>query len=309
MKFQPIDIQFRLKEVIIFKYKPKKIIMTRIKVLLCMAGMIIFLLSACQKIKDTSNAELIIKATEATSLKSASDFNSPSFRSGLNSSSVIILDTFLINIEDIEFEFDESYDGQKGTDDCDDDRDDYAYNNNESEGPYLIDMMSPEALNGMVLDKYTIPNAIYDEIDFDLSVYRKTDNKKMTGRSVYLAGTVNGNRFKLWTNKVKEVEIEFHDHNAVSFADESIRLFIDVSLGKITANIETMNLESAVDGNKNGYIEIGNDDPDGNRALSASLIHSIVGCFDLDDDDFNDDDHESDDNHSDDDKYDGDDDD
>jgi hypothetical protein len=274
--------------------------MKRITALLSLTGMITFLITSCQKTSDNSNAQLIIKATK-TDLKSSSASTFPVVKSGLTGSSTIVLDTFLINIEDLEFEFDSSYGGLNGTDDCDDDNSDYAYNDLEADGPYLIDVMSREVLNGMILDKYTIPNAIYDEIEFDLSIYHKTDTKKMTGHSIYLAGTINGNRFRAWTNKVKEVEIEFHDHNAVSFADENIKLYIDVSLGKITADLGKLNLESAVDSNKNGFIEIGNDDSDGNRALSGSLIYAVAGCFDLDDDDYQDDDHSDDDHGGDDD--------
>jgi hypothetical protein len=266
--------------------------MKRIATLLNLAGIVVFLLTSCQKISDKSNAQLIIKATKSTSLASAPAGTATAFKSALAGSSTIVLDTFLINIRDIKFELDESNTGNNlpdgCSDDCDDDSDDYSYKDIKAEGPYLLNIMSPEVLNGMVLDNYTIPNAIYDEIEFNLACYKPTDNKKMTGRSVYLAGTINGKRFQSWTNKVEEVEIEFHDKSAVSLTEEKIRFYIDISLEKIIANLEVMNLESAVDGNKNGYIEIGYNDPDGNRALSGSLLKAITGCFDLDD---RDDDH------------------
>jgi hypothetical protein len=263
--------------------------MKRIASLLSLAGIVVFLLSSCQKISDKSNAQLIIKATKSTTLKSASTFISPELRSASAGISTIVLDTFLINIRDIKFEFDESNPVNNKTggcsDDCNDDSDDCAYKDIKAEGPYLLNILSPEVLNGMVLDNFTIPNAIYDEIEFYLACYSLTENKKMQGRSIYLAGTINGKRFKSWTNKVKEVEIEFHDQSAVSLTEEKVRLYIDISLEKIKANLEVMNLEKAVDGNKNGYIEIGNNDTDGNQALSNSLIHAITGCFDLDDKD------------------------
>jgi hypothetical protein len=262
--------------------------MKRIAALLSIIGIVTFLLPSCQKIIDKSNAQLIIKATKSTSLKSASEGMysvSKSVSAGLTS---IVLDTFFINIEDIKFEFDESNPGNKNdgcSDDCNDDSDDCAYKDIKAEGPYLLNLMSPEVLNGMVLDSYSIPNAIYDEIEFNLASYHLTDNQKMTGRSVYIAGTIDGKRFRSWTNIDKEVEIEFHDQSAVSLTDEKIRFYIDISLEKVKANLEAINLGSAVDGNNNGYIEIGHNDPDGNQALSASLIHAITGCFDLDDKD------------------------
>jgi hypothetical protein len=271
--------------------------MKRIAAFLSIAGLIVFLLSSCDKISDKSNAQLIFKSTKSSALKSAFNTVSPASKSISGGLATVVLDTFFLNIEDIKFEFDESNPGNKTdgcSDDCNDDSDDCAYKDIKAEGPYLLNILSPEALNGMVLDEYSIPNAIYDEIEFNLASYHLTDNKKMTGRSVYVAGTINGKRFRSWTNIDKEVEIEFHDQSAVSLADDKIRFYIDISLEKVKANLEAINLGSAVDGNNNGYIEIGYNDPDGNHALSGSLIHAITGCFDLDDQDDHDDEEDED---------------
>lgn len=253
-------------------------IMKKTTALLSIIGIVSFLMFSCQKESDSSNAELIIKTSAAPLLKSA-----------VASASTIVIDTFYINIKDIEFEFEEGYAGSYGTDDdiddddCSDNDKDDSYDDLEAEGPYLIDIMSPEALNGLVLDSYSIPNAVYDEIEFELACYHLTDNNKMQGRSAYLAGTINGNRFKLWTDKVKEFEIEFPDQSAVSLTGDNMKLYIDISLEKIKSNLEATNLGAAVDGNNNGYIEIGHDDTDGNHSLSGSLLNAISGCFDLDD--------------------------
>jgi hypothetical protein len=271
--------------------------MKKMKPLLCIAGIVTFLMFSCEKVSVNSSAELVIKASALPTLKSAT--------AGL---AAIVLDTFLINIEDIQFKFDESNAGFNRTDDCNDadcddcDDDDCnddkcndaaaggtTYDDIKAEGPYLINILSPEVLSGMVLDRFSIPNAIYDKIEFDLARYIPDDNKQMQGHSVYLSGTINGNRFQLWTNKDKEIEIEFPDSSLVNLTGENIRLYIDISLGKIKSNLEAMNLDAAVDGNKNGFIEIGTDDPDGNQALSYSLLNAIAGCFDLDDKHDNDD--------------------
>ncbi len=285
--------------------------MKRITALLSVAVTAAIFLSSCQKESDNSNAQLIIKATTATALKSASAINSPDIKSASAGTDVIVLDTFLINIKDIKFEFDESnagiepdscnndcsddcsddcndegeYDDKSDDSPCNDDCNDSTYKDIRAEGPYLINVLSSDVLNGMVLDNFSIPNAVYDEIEFDIAPYQLTDNPKMTGRSVYLAGTINGNRFELWTNKDKEIEIEFHDQSAVNLTGDQIKLYIDISLDKIKANLEAMNLGTAVDGNNNGYIEIGYNDPDGNLVLASSILKAISGCFDLDDED------------------------
>jgi hypothetical protein len=264
--------------------------MKRITILASIAGIAIFFMISCEKVSNNSNAELIIKASSLPVLKSATE--------GL---SAIVIDTFLINIEDIKFEFDTSNAGSQGNDDCNDDDcedddgddcgdgDDGSYDVIKAEGPYLINIMSPEVLSGMVLDRFYVPNAVYDEIEFDLACYPLDNNSQMQGRSIYITGTINGARFRYWTDKVREVKIEFPDHSSVSLTGENIKLYIDISLDKIKLNLEALNLDTAADGNNNGYIEIGPDDPDGNQALSKSLLNVIAGCFDLDDNDDNDD--------------------
>jgi hypothetical protein len=192
--------------------------MKRITAFLSIAVVATIFLSSCQKVSDNSNAQLIIKATTSTALKSVSAVTSPATMPASAGSDIIVLDTFLINIKDIKFEFDESNADIKPdscnddcSDDCNDDCDgdaksgdcpsnddcnDSTYTDLHSKGPYLINVLSPDVLNGKVIDNFSLPNAFYDEIEFDLAVYELSDNTKMVGRSIYLAGTMNGNRFK-----------------------------------------------------------------------------------------------------------------
>jgi hypothetical protein len=281
--------------------------MKRISTLFSIATIVVFLASSCQKANDKSRTDLIIKAStsQAQLLGAGTSQASKSVSAGLQT---IVLDTFLINIEDIKFEISErdtvinkkddctsgddaddcSCDDKSDDCSCNDDTDCNTYDDIEAEGPYLINILSPEVLDGMVLDSYSIPNAIYDEVEFEITRYRQSDNKTMTDRSIYLAGTINGNRFQYWTNLSTDIEIEFPDQGPVSLNGENIKLYIDISLGKIQANLEALNLTSAIDRNNNGCIEIGNNDTDGNTVLSRSLLKAITGCFDLDDE--NDDD-------------------
>jgi hypothetical protein len=272
--------------------------MKRITAFLCIVGFAVILLSSCQKVNDNSNAQLIVKATTTSGLKSASTLTGTDVSLSSTGSDSVILDTFLINIKDIEFELDESSSGtcddcsddcgEECGEDCSDDCDS-TYKDIKAEGPYLINVISPEVLDGLVIDNFSIPNAVYDEIEFDLAPYKLTDNSKMTGRSIYVAGTINGKRFELWTSKEKEIEIEFHDQSAVNLTGETIKFYIDISVDKIKTNLEAMNLGTAVDGNNNGIIEIGYNDPDGNSALAHSILNAITGCFELDDEDHHDD--------------------
>ena len=277
--------------------------MKRITVLLCIIGMASIFLSSCKKESNNPNSEaqLIIKATTSAVQKSVSAGITTDTKSALAGTDIVVLDTFLINIKDIKFEFDESNAGIRPdscSDDCTDDAEcddksgdcqcnedcnDSTYTDIQSKGPYLINVLSPDVLNGKVIDNFSLPNAVYDEIEFDLAVYEFSDNTKMLGRSIYLAGTINGNRFKLWTNMSKEIEIEFHDQSAVNLTGETIKLYIDISLEKIMASLGAINLGAAADSNNNGYIEIGNNDTDGNQIWAGAILKAITGCFDLDD--------------------------
>jgi hypothetical protein len=277
---------------------------------LTIAGITALLALSCERTNNYSTAELIIKANglaSPTGLKSALD------------SQAFVLDTFLINIADIKFEFDEKNaainddEGDCKDTTCSDDCDDSGCGDdcNESDkcdslnqvyaaGPYLIDIMSPEVLNGLVLDRITLPNATYNEIEFKIDRYRLDDNKQMQDRSVYITGELNGERFRLWTDKEKKIEIELPD--TVNLTSDVVKFYVDISLAKIISTLETMNLGSAVDGNNNGYIEIGTNDPDGNHALAYSLIKAISNAFyadnENDDDEYHNGDIEEDEDHN-----------
>jgi hypothetical protein len=280
--------------------------MKRITFLLFIIGMASILLSSCKKEGNNPNSEaqLIIKTTSAK-LNTASAGISSGTKSALAGSDIVVLDTFLINIKDIKFEFDESNSGKK-TDSCIDDCSDDCNNNADcddksgdcqcsndcndsanpdiqSKGPYLINVLSSDVLNGKVIDNFSLPNAVYDEIEFDLAICELTYNTKMLGHSIYLAGTINGNRFKIWTSNSREIEIKFHDQSALNLTGETIKLYIDISLEKILASLGAINLGAAADGNNNGYIEIGNNDTDGNKIWAGAILKAITGCFDLDD--------------------------
>lgn len=276
--------------------------MKRILIFLILAALAVFILPSCQKAGDRSTTDLIIKVSNSAALFSGSAGGLLPSKSVTGVLDSIVLDTFLINIEDIKFEIAERDTGNIEKDDCtsnndeddctcndksgycscDDDPDCDTYDCIEADGPYLINILSQEAFKGLVLDSYSIPNAIYDEVEFELSSYHQSDNLIMKDRSIYMAGTINGVRFQFWTNLSSDIEIEFSHQNPVSLTGDNVQLYIDISLAKIQANLKTLNLTSATDGNKNGCIEIGNNDTDGNNLLSRSLLKAITGCFDLD---------------------------
>lgn len=266
--------------------------MKRITILLCFVGIITIILTSCQKESTDSNVQIILKASGFLSKSALSDMQ-PMTKSSAATLSTIELDAFFINIKDVEIELEDCYTGSDRSSykfDDDDDYDDDEYDDDDTnedielEGPILIDVLSPEVLNGKVLGRVSLPYVTCEEIEFDIAPSRGMGNDKMADLSIFIKGTVDGMPFEVWTDRAREIEIDFDDDRPVNLAEE-IRFLIDISLDKVRSNLETKILSTAVDGNNNGIIEIGHDDTDGNNTLSRSLLYTLIGSFDLDFDD------------------------
>jgi len=139
--------------------------MRTIKILSILAALALFMIS-CENINDARSARLIIKATDSP-LKSA-------LADASTSNSSIVLEAFLINIKDIELELDDDYRGPYAGDD-------HGYMDDDDDikipGPYLIDFLSSEVLNGKVIDDFELPNVVCEEIEFHIAPYRLKNNE------------------------------------------------------------------------------------------------------------------------------------
>lgn len=240
------------------------------------------LIFSCSKESElTTNLQLGIKTTLKQLTASGDGLKTSPYAKTIKGEP-LVLDKFLINISEIEFEFEKPYAGFTGPYNCECEDED-----NECEikfkGSYIIDIASPEALTGLLLGNFPLPSAIYDEIELDITPSRNNNNVLINGRSVYISGQIGEKPFQLWTNSQAELEIEFPGRKKIDLTKEDASLWIKISLDKILANLESIDLSSAVDGNGNGIIEIGHDDPDGNNALATLIFNSFKGSFELDD--------------------------
>ena len=236
--------------------------MRTFKILSILAAFALFMVS-CEAIDNARSARLIIKATDSP-LKSA-------LADASTSNSSIVLEAFLINIKDIELELDDDYRGPYAGDD-----DGYMDDDDDIKipGPYLIDFLSSEVLNGKVIDDFELPNVVCEEIEFHIAPYRLKNNDKMQNRSLYVEFTMNDKTYHLWTNKVAELEIEFDDDDdELMLSDHNVSMLVDLSLKQVRTNLAALPLHTAVDGNNNGIIEIGHDDDDGNNQLAESVLN------------------------------------
>ncbi|HOF22267.1 MAG TPA: hypothetical protein PLO24_13505 [Bacteroidales bacterium] len=253
--------------------------------------MAVLLFSSCTKENDMANVQVKFRTVQSSakiargemSSLPETEYTSGSSLSGTGypSGASFVPDKFLINIKEIEFEFEKPYPGFTGPHNCECEKDGEC--EIEFEGPFLIDIASSEAMTGLLLGRFPLPSAVYEEIELDIAPSRNRNNKQINGRSVFISGTYQGKPIELWTNSKAELEIEFPGKRAVDLTQPNADMWIRIHLDRIIANLSAMDFSSAVDGNGNGIIEIGHDDQDGNNALSATLFNSFRGSFELDD--------------------------
>ena len=261
-------------------FKMKHKMMKRITSFLCLSAMAVLLFPSCDKEDDMANIQVSIKVLQSSEKAVPNDIPPlPEAKSATAKS--FVLDKFLINIKEIEFEFEKPYPGFTGPPNCECEKDGEC--EIEFEGPFLIDIASPEALTGLLLGSFPLPSAVYEEIELDIGPSRDRNNRLIAGRSIFISGTIDGKPIELWTNSKAELEIEFPRKRAVDLTQPNADMWIKINLRKIISNLEAMDFSSAADGNGNGIIEIGHDDQDGNNALSTALFNSFRGCFELDD--------------------------
>lgn len=200
------------------------------------------------------------------------------------------IDQFLVNIDEFEFELE----------------DDMSPNYDDDEisvyGPWLVDLMSPNALNGINIATGQVPNDVYDEVEVDIDVARNNSNSNINNRSVYIEGTIDQTPFVFWYNDDFDFEIEFDNNGNVEMTGQEIVLMVEFQIPILVDAFASSLSGNVSDGNNNGIIEIGNNDPDGNNGFVDDVIDAMEDAFDVDGDSDDDDDYDDDDDDYDDDK-------
>jgi len=185
----------------------------------------------------------------------------------------IALESFKINIAEIEFEFD------------DDDPlfdDDSIATDYELDGPFEIDLMvDGNPLETIIVNNVELPAAAYDEIEFEFDM-NKNRNSELYGKTTIIKGTIDGTPFIFWSDDEIEMEIEFDE---LFYLEDAANAMLTVSfdLGALfNPALGGINISSATDGNQDGVIEIHHDDPDGNSNLAKLIwkrMEHIIEAF------------------------------
>ena len=285
------------------------------KLVVLIFGIVTIVAFSCKKGNPSqTNLNIVVKSDLSKSVALGSTIitgtNGPGVIKGATlTASFITLETFLINIEDIEFEMDDDiddiddnddYEDNDGDDDGDDDKgiadddDDGDSDEFEIKGPILIDLLSDEVGNGLVVATSDLPNGVYEEAEVELDRYKKDPANKMYNHTMLIEGQIDGKPMEMWYNGDYDIEIDFPDSGqSLALSGDDINVYIDFHINKMLETLNSIDFSGAKDGNNNGIIEIGSDNVDGNHDFAHYFIGAIFKSFDLDDDcddDENDDD-------------------
>lgn len=175
----------------------------------------------------------------------------------------IQLSKFLVNIDEIELEYDDVID------------DDTFYNSEddiELKGPFELNLLVPQPTEIVVVD---LPNGTLEEIEFG---FDKNDNpdSELFKQSIRMEGTIDGANFVFWHDFEEDLELEFDEDSSQGvISNDENRVVINFDLTDVLDPIRGVDISTAIDGNGDGIIEISPSDNDGNRALAALLKEKI----------------------------------
>ncbi len=206
----------------------------------------------------------------------------------------IILESFSIVVEEIEFEFD---------DDEKEMRDDDYVSDIELTGPFELELLDNGESLDQVLAKVTLPEGSYQEVEFEIET-GSNPASDMYQKSVKITGTIDGTPFMFWTDETDEIELEFEGSNQLTIdgVREAI-VTLSFDLSTIFAVSEGgVHLSNLSDSDGDGIIEIDPESDDGYSDYADDIwerlddgIEALEDYFtDRDDDDDDDDDDDND---------------
>ncbi len=222
--------------------------------------------------KDTTKVQMVLKTKPITTdpvIAGAAD---------LKVAATIELEAFLINLSEIEFEL---------YDDDDDDVPDF-FGPTEFKGSFLIDLLSPDATEGLTLATGYVPNGLLEEIEFEFDEYKGTKNDDIRGYTVFFKGNFYGVPVTLKSDEELEIEVEFNDHNRRTLNGEDLKLILELNFQTIVDHFLALDISKLIM-EEDGSILIDSKVNNGNQQFAKDFMKALEKSFDLDDDDDDDD--------------------
>ena len=236
------------------------------------------------KINNMKNSKLVLLASLAIVFIAQSCSNDPSITGSVNLSmkssgsttintggrlaGTVEITEFKISIRDVAFKNEDDANPQFDTMEV------------RFRGPYQLDLLNGGDALTETLGNAIIPNGLYKEIRFkfhkdeDLT---PTDN--LFDRSLFAAGTIDGVPFELSHDTSENFDVG--RTTGVIVQDNEVNLTVEFSIDQFLSSLNPIDLSTAVDGNQDGLIEIGTNDPDGNKDLADLLKDNIKEAADL----------------------------
>lgn len=191
----------------------------------------------------------------------------------------IVINSFIVNIEEIELETDDDDEGPFLSD-------------IELDGTFVVNLI--EGNNGIeqTLAELNLPEGNYEEIEFSINE-NEDRNSEISGNSILISGTINDIPFEFWHNEDIDIEIEFE--NGMLTLEEGVASLINLQFD-LNNLFSLIDLSDATDGNEDGFIQINPSDNDRNQDLADNIMDAIDDIIDAFEDEIEDDDNDQDDN-------------
>ncbi|WP_296622573.1 DUF4382 domain-containing protein [Marivirga sp.] len=239
------------------------------KVLVAMIG-VSFLISCDNDNVGTNKENAVIKLSAA--------YENQTNKRAVNE---IIINSFIVNVEEIELEVDDDNQEEEGP----------FVSDIELDGPFVVDLIEDSSGIDQILAEVNLPEGNYEEIEFSINESEDSESE-IFEKSIFIAGTINGTPFEFWHNKDLDFEIEFE--NGMLTLEEASATLINLQFD--LNNLFTLvDISNATDGNEDGIIEISPSGEDGNNDLADTMMDAIDDVIDAFEDSFDEDDDEDDD--------------
>ncbi len=256
------------------------------------------LLISCEEKED-------IQPDHNTKIKAVAFYDQTNLKKSSFSGSEIVLESFMIVMEEIEFEFE------------DDDKEimgeDYA-SDIELDGPFELELMDNGESLEEIIATVNLPHGDYDEVEFEIET-GKDPGSEMFEKSIMAKGSLNGTPFVFWTDGTDDFELEFEGNNKLTIdgVKEAI-VTLSFDLSKVfDVHLIGIDLSGLSDVDGDGTIEINPYSDDDFSELSDDLWERFKDSMeaweeynDQDDDDDDNDENDDDDDQNDDDQNDDD---
>ena len=225
---------------------------------------VVFLVTSCEKDDGQKDGNTAIKFQGIYSPSSTMQAKSSAL-------SGVAIESFSINISEIEFEFDDESSNNG-----------LVYSEIKLKGPFEMDLVKDgQGQVVTLINDLNLPRTGYDEIEFEFDK-NESPISPMYKKTVDIRGTINGTPFIFFSDEEFELEIEFEDpvdlsevERAIIMVSFDVQALFDPAKGGV-------DISNAQDGNGNGTIEIYENDPDGNKYLAEKIedrLEDIIEAF------------------------------